>query len=52
MAIWVKDVQNDLLVDLMKALDPRERQRMIEADKRVIDPLAARKLVEFIEKRH
>ncbi|WP_300956277.1 glycosyltransferase [uncultured Dubosiella sp.] len=52
MAIWVKDVSQDLLPAIIRLQDPAEKEQMIAADRANIDPDAAGKLVEFIEKKN
>lgn len=50
MAIWVKNVQDNLLPALLKALDPQIAQKMQEADRNTIDPYAAKKIFNHIKK--
>lgn len=52
MAIWVKDVSQDLLPAIVRLQNPSEKEQMIAADRANIDPDATGKLVEFIEKKN
>ncbi len=51
MAYWAKDIKNELLPCVVKALDRENQECMLFHQQKTINPYAARDLVDYIEKK-